>query len=232
MVALHSRCHNRFVRVDENGEVDSKGGIRDVDALPDAWEWERFEVRQLTADANIRREYGGSSNNSRNGFQAPGMQPGTVMALHSPAHQRFIRMMGDRVDTGGGNMGSADLPDDWHSERFTVVDAGHGEVSLHSSSHGRFVRMAGESLDAMGGTKQVTQYMDALVLPLPQMPHHTSRTMNPLLLTLNPPPLTMNPPPLTMNPPSLTMPPSDASYLLYYLLYFFWLRAVLIWRTT
>ena len=49
MVALHSRCHNRFVRVDENGEVDSKGGIRDVDALPDAWEWERFEVRQLTA---------------------------------------------------------------------------------------------------------------------------------------------------------------------------------------
>eukprot|EP00242_Pyramimonas_sp_CCMP2087_P003591 CAMPEP_0198231974 /NCGR_PEP_ID=MMETSP1445-20131203/115483_1 /TAXON_ID=36898 /ORGANISM="Pyramimonas sp., Strain CCMP2087" /LENGTH=926 /DNA_ID=CAMNT_0043912617 /DNA_START=110 /DNA_END=2887 /DNA_ORIENTATION=- len=103
---------------------------------------------------NIRRNYGGSSSNSRNGFRARGMQPGSVVALHSPAHNRFIRMMGDRVDTGGGNMGASDLPEDWHSERFTVVDAGRGEVALHSSTHGRFVRMAGESLDAIGGTKQ------------------------------------------------------------------------------
>ena len=47
MIALHSRSENRFVRMDDHGAVDSKGGLRDVDALPIAWEWERFAVREI-----------------------------------------------------------------------------------------------------------------------------------------------------------------------------------------
>ena len=34
-----------------------------------------------------------------------------------------------------------DIPDGWTWERFTVVDAGNGEIALHSTIHNRFVRM-------------------------------------------------------------------------------------------
>ena len=40
------------------------------------------------------------------------------------------------------------LPNNWEWERFTLVDAGNGEVALHCKAWNRFVRMSGETLDA------------------------------------------------------------------------------------
>ena len=38
--------------------------------------------------------------------------------------------------------------EEWTWERFTVVDAGNGEIALHNTFHNRFVRMNQEGMDA------------------------------------------------------------------------------------
>ena len=103
----------------------------------------------------LRSHYGGSMHNSQNGFTA--FEPGNVIALHCPSHNRFIRMMGDNVDARGGLMDFEQLPLDWDSERLTVVDAGGGEIALFSCYHNRFVRMDGENVDGKGGQIEIDQ---------------------------------------------------------------------------
>ena len=67
---------------------------------------------------------------------------------------RFVRAWGDSVDSGGGPMRLADLPPEWESERFTVVDAGGGEIALYNATHRRFVRMDQHGkVDGGGGPK-------------------------------------------------------------------------------
>ncbi|CAE7037123.1 unnamed protein product [Symbiodinium sp. CCMP2592] len=39
---------------------------------------------------------------------------------------------------------------DWTWERFTVVDAGNGEIALHNTFHNRFVRMSSTGMDTSG----------------------------------------------------------------------------------
>ena len=39
-------------------------------------------------------------------------------------------------------------PKEWTWERFTVVDAGNGEIALHNTWHNRFVRMNTDGMDA------------------------------------------------------------------------------------
>ena len=48
LVALHSRSHNRFLRLDGQLSVNAKGGLRDKNSLPDCWESERFRVLIVT----------------------------------------------------------------------------------------------------------------------------------------------------------------------------------------
>jgi hypothetical protein len=103
----------------------------------------------------VRMQLGVSPHNStnRNGFIPTWLAAGNVIALHSPTHNRFIRMMGDHVDAWGGTMDLDDLPEEWDSERFTLVDAGNGEFALHSATHKRFVRMVDATVDSKGGEK-------------------------------------------------------------------------------
>ena len=46
-IALHSKSHNRFMRM-VGCKIDAHGGVRDVDSLPNVWESERFVVKQLS----------------------------------------------------------------------------------------------------------------------------------------------------------------------------------------
>jgi hypothetical protein len=59
-----------------------------------------------------------------------------------------------------------DRLESWRThERFTVIDAGNGEIALHCKAHNRFLRMMHDgSFDAFGGQK------DANALP----PRHES----------------------------------------------------------
>ena len=83
---------------------------------------------------------------------------GATIALYSPRHRRFLRVMGENVDAMGGVIDSSDdLPPSWDSERLTIVDAGEGEIALHSAAHNRFVRLVGWEVDAKGGTRSVDQ---------------------------------------------------------------------------
>ena len=63
------------------------------------------------------------------------------IALYSPSQGRFLRMIGDCVDGGGGRRRFDQLPDEWHSERFCVVIANEGEIALYSVPNQRFIRM-------------------------------------------------------------------------------------------
>ena len=57
--------------------------------------------------------------------------------------------MNDQFVMDGSMQIAADqLPNNWEWERFTLVDAGNGEVALHCKAWNRFVRMSGETLDA------------------------------------------------------------------------------------
>ncbi|KAG1658663.1 hypothetical protein FOA52_007869 [Chlamydomonas sp. UWO 241] len=83
------------------------------------------------------------------------------IALHSASLNRFVRVLGDRVDARGGVRDANDLPDDWDSERLTVVDAGHGMVALHSRPHGRFLRIEKDGAMSARGVRDVDLLPDA-----------------------------------------------------------------------
>ena len=82
---------------------------------------------------------------------------GKTIALYSPRHRRFLRVMGEDLDAKGGEVGLHDLPESWDSERLTIVDAGEGQIALHSATHNRFVRLIGSEVDARGGIRSVHQ---------------------------------------------------------------------------
>merc|ERR1719375_2836183 len=92
-IALHSRTHNRFVRMNGKGGVDVSPA-RSWKKLPSGWQWERFTVV-----------------NAGNG----------QIALHNKAHNRFLRMnKSGRIDATPRRAASK-LPRSWTWERFTVV---------------------------------------------------------------------------------------------------------------
>jgi len=98
----------------------------------------------------IRAHYRHSPHNSKVGFAPAWLTDGCVIVLHSPAHNRFIRMDGEQVNAQGGQMDFEDIPNDWRAERFTVVAAGNGEFAFHSTHENRFLRLMGDE-DGGGG---------------------------------------------------------------------------------
>merc|ERR1719456_217911 len=139
-IALHSKIHNKFIRMNSDGNMDASAE-KDVDALPDNWTWERFKL----VDAG-------------NGD----------IALHCAIHNKFIRMNADgNMDVSAEKAADALPPaDQWTWERFTpvIVDLFPptpaptapptpaptpapgtlpigAEVALHSSIHNKFIRM-------------------------------------------------------------------------------------------
>ena len=72
------------------------------------------------------------------------MKPGSIIALYSPHCRRFMHMNGGGLGVTN-EMNGHGVPDHWTWERFTVVDAGNGEIALHSATHNRFVGPGGVS---------------------------------------------------------------------------------------
>merc|ERR1740138_1416665 len=126
--ALWSKVHNRFMRLHADGNMDGSGH-KGKDELPHDWTWERFNVVTVMPP----------------GVPAPAepspFQPGSVVALHSKVHGRFVRMNADGNMDGSGHKGIDELPSDWTWERFKVVDAGRNEIAFWSEIHNRYIRM-------------------------------------------------------------------------------------------
>ena len=60
------------------------------------------------------------------------VKPGRAVAFHSDNNNRFIKMQSVHGDGCKSEKAVDQLPNDWDAERFTVVDAGNGEVAFHS----------------------------------------------------------------------------------------------------
>ncbi|CAE7485079.1 unnamed protein product [Symbiodinium natans] len=149
-IALHSSAHNRFVGT---GTVSPS---RNVNDLPGDWASERFTVRdEGHGEVTLYNKHhskclklwasgvGSSSTcgESSRFVLVPAeriLTPGTMIALHSLKDNRFLKIDGERL-THSPTKDAVDLPSDWVSERFSVVDAGHGRIALHNAVHNRFV---------------------------------------------------------------------------------------------
>ncbi len=112
IIALHSTEHNRFVRMNGNGKMDSTDQ-HSWKFLPSGWTWERFRVVDV-GNGDI--------------------------ALHCAAHNRFMRMNEKEYIMDRSKVKDWDkFPSGWKRERFRVVDAGNGEIALHCAYFNRFV---------------------------------------------------------------------------------------------
>jgi len=83
-------------------------------------------------------------------------EPGTMVALYSKRHERYIKASNRRRgrDLGAtGKMKARDLKKTWDREYFTVVDAGNGEVAFHNPRFNRFIRMASKTNMDMSGDR-------------------------------------------------------------------------------
>ena len=128
-VALYSEAFQKFLRM--NGDKLDTSPTTSSELHP-GWAWERFQFVTLQ----------------------PWFEPGSVIALHNTHHNRFIRMRNDGNMDGGGE--SSTYHAGWTWERFTVVDAGFGEIALYSTHHQRYVAMHGAATGpTMGSTKAV-----------------------------------------------------------------------------
>ncbi|CAJ1441752.1 unnamed protein product [Effrenium voratum] len=80
----------------------------------------------------------------------PQLIPGSTIALYRKDAKKFLRMNGADMDSASWDDPKNPLPYDWSWERFTVVDAGSGQIALHSSVHNRYVRMSDANMDTSG----------------------------------------------------------------------------------
>ncbi|CAE7238427.1 unnamed protein product [Symbiodinium sp. CCMP2456] len=118
---FHNSAHNRAIRM-TGDKVDASGHMNPHD-IPADWTWERFQIVPVK----------------------PYLQPGTVVALHCAIHNRYVSMNGAALQRSP-EMGVNDLPAWWDWERFTVVDAGNGQVAFHNTFHNRFLEMRGATM--------------------------------------------------------------------------------------
>ena len=66
---------------------------------------------------------------------------GNIVALHSQAHNRFIRVSDRGVNGFGGNKDIDKLPVDWDSEKFLVVQVAESVFAFHNVLHGEYICM-------------------------------------------------------------------------------------------
>ena len=122
MIALHSPSNNRFISMDEKGSLKSSAP-KGANDLPADWKLERFYAVPAK----------------------PYLEPGSVVALHSGRHNRFIRMNGLKVESLAHGK---DLPKGWKTPLFTVVDAGNGMVGFHNQKANRYMRMNNHKMES------------------------------------------------------------------------------------
>jgi len=131
VVVLHSKTHNRFIRMNNKADMDTSStkSIKDIPAAS-SWTWERFTL----VDAG-----------------------GGEVALHNRIHNRFVRMNNKADMDTSSTKAIKDLPSatQWPWERFQVVNAKGGEIALHSKTHNRFIRMNNKAAMDVSSTKAV-----------------------------------------------------------------------------
>lgn len=146
VVAMWSRTHSRFVTM--NGDPTNMGG---VSVSPHANQEELSEQNWPCCWFHVVE--GGN---------------GTI-ALWNAEHCRYVRMINDpenyqvNVDVSE-RKGLHELPSEWNSERFRVVDGGEGETMLWSPTHKRCVRMNGDPVN-LGGMDASDAIQCSKVLP-------------------------------------------------------------------
>ena len=81
--------------------------------------------------------------------EVPQLIPGSAIALYNTYEKRFLRMNDrDMEASPTWDDPTKPIPYDWSWERFTVVDAGNGQIAWHNSKFNRFVRMSPGGMDA------------------------------------------------------------------------------------
>ena len=137
-IALYNSANSGFVQMTDAGDGGAMGVLpwaRDTPRVLEPWRnWERF----LVVD-------GGNGK----------------VCLFNLHHRRFVRVMGEDVNGGGGvRAGPDDLPgvESWPSERFTVVDGGNGTLAFHNAHHNRFMRLFNGHVDARAGVKSIADF--------------------------------------------------------------------------
>ncbi|CAE7886089.1 unnamed protein product [Symbiodinium microadriaticum] len=73
------------------------------------------------------------------------LRPGSVIALHCTHNKRYLSMGGDNIYGYPGERPDG-IKDWWAHQRFTVVDAGNGQIALHNAHHNRFLKSFGSGL--------------------------------------------------------------------------------------
>ena len=123
-VAIHSRSHNRFVKMNgRKGSYTTTTDQRDWTNPP------RFSAAQKTT------------------FRVVDIGDGFV-AFHNAWCNCFLRMRDDQKIDGSDAKGVLDYPHPhWKWPRWRIADAGDGEIGLYNEEHGRFLRMNGAKMD-------------------------------------------------------------------------------------
>ncbi|OLQ12213.1 hypothetical protein AK812_SmicGene3906 [Symbiodinium microadriaticum] len=129
-IALHNTFHNRFVRMNQEG-MDASDLKAAADLLPE-WSWERFTV-----------VYGGNGTIALHSFVAVSDQGVAFSSITKDASDLPAAMIFERFRVLQDQM-----PWGWSWERFTVVDAGNGQIALHREGSSRKVRMNHADMDA------------------------------------------------------------------------------------
>ncbi|CAE7206521.1 unnamed protein product [Symbiodinium necroappetens] len=136
IMAFYSPYHSRYLRMNDNADIDRSGSCSYDDPLPASWTWEKFAV----VDAG-------------NG----------LIALHSPKFNRFVKMTATGDLIAGPYKAASQLPDEWTDLKFRVVEAGKGEVALHSPLRNRIIRMNDVGVDTFEWN--VTALPDTMTWP-------------------------------------------------------------------
>ena len=90
------------------------------------------------------------------------LQHGVVVALHSPVHNRFVRLINGKVDTRGGCKDKDSLPLGWYGEMFLVVQppstqfpANKSLVALYNVHSKRYICTQGKGRVGAGEEKEL-----------------------------------------------------------------------------
>ena len=136
IMAFYSPYHSRYLRMNDNADIDRGGSCSYDDPLPASWTWEKFAI----VDAG-------------NG----------LIALHSPKFNRFVKMTATGDLIAGPYKAASQLPDEWTDLKFRVEEAGKGEVALHSPLQNRLIRMNDVGVDTFEWN--VTALPDTMTWP-------------------------------------------------------------------
>ncbi|CAE7801647.1 unnamed protein product, partial [Symbiodinium sp. CCMP2456] len=81
------------------------------------------------------------------------LRPGSVIALHCTHNNRYLSMQADHI-YGSPEERPDGIRDWWTHQRFTVVDAGNGQIALHNALHNKFLKSHGSGVSP---TKNVNE---------------------------------------------------------------------------